>query len=257
MTGSVTTAVIKDGNGAAITGGVRMLDSSGTGSGPFVPMSVPSDLSGNAVDLSQPSQVVGNVAAAATDSGNPVKGGAVYHSTIPTYTDGQRTEFCTDNRGALRVTVGNGSQNSTVGAVGRGTGGQAGLYTASQGVIFNGSTFDPITKPSSVSRIASAAASTNPTSAKNSAGEVFRVTGNNVKASVVYLKLYNKATAPTVGTDAPFMTIPLAASSVFNHTLDGLYMGTGIAYGFTTDAADNGTTALASGDVLGFSLAYS
>ncbi len=37
-----------------------------------------------------PWAVAGNVAAAASDSGNPVKTGGVYNSTLPTYTTGQR-----------------------------------------------------------------------------------------------------------------------------------------------------------------------
>jgi hypothetical protein len=106
------------------------------------------------------------------------------------------------------------------------------------------------------SRIASAAASTNPTSAKASAGQVFKAYGNNAKASVVYLKIYDKASAPTVGTDTPKITVPIAASSRFEIALDGFYLATGIAYGFTTDAADNGTTALLAADILGFTLTY-
>lgn len=111
--------------------------------------------------------------------------------------------------------------------------------------------------PTAASRIPSAAANTNPTSAKASGGKAFRAMGNNVKASVVYLKLYDKATAPNVGTDVPVLTLPLAASTVFDRSLEGFRFVNGIAYGFTTDAADNGTTALAAGDILGFSLAYS
>ncbi len=110
--------------------------------------------------------------------------------------------------------------------------------------------------PNASSRIASAAGSVNATSAKASAGTAFRAMGNNVKASVVYLKLYNKASAPTVGTDVPVITVPIAASGVFDKMLDRYYFSTGIAYGFTTDAADNGTTALTAGDILDFTLTY-
>jgi hypothetical protein len=47
--------------------------------------------------------VAGDVAGAATDSGNPVKVGAIYNSTMPTYTNAQRAELQTGTRGALRV----------------------------------------------------------------------------------------------------------------------------------------------------------
>lgn len=106
------------------------------------------------------------------------------------------------------------------------------------------------------SRIASAAASTNPTSAKASAGDLSFISGYNAKAAVVYLKFYDKASAPTVGTDTPVLTFALAASSVFNINVGGHYFPTGIAYGLTTDAANAGTTALLAGDILGLTVAY-
>jgi hypothetical protein len=263
MAGSVTTAVAKDGNGSTITGGARVFDVSGAGSGPIVPMSVPSDLNGNAVDLSLPSQVVGSVASGATDSGNPVKVGAPFNSTLPSPTNGQRVDLQSDGNGNLRVVPvtfvaagSDGFSNTNIG-FSRSSTLQSGTALFAQAPYkFNGTGWDRQVKPNAVSRIASAAASTNATSAKASAGNAFKVAGYNAKASVVYLKLYNKASAPTVGTDTPFMTIPLAASAVFNIDFAELYFSTGVAYGFTTDAADNGTTALAAGDILGFSLVY-
>lgn len=111
-------------------------------------------------------------------------------------------------------------------------------------------------RPSAASRIASAAASVNATSAKASAGNLHRISGYNAKASVVYLKFYDKATAPTVGTDTPVLTLALAASAVFNLDMGGHYFSTGIAYGLTTDAADAGTTALLAGDILGLTVTY-
>lgn len=50
-------------------------------------------------------QAVGNVAAGATDSGNPVKVGGKYNSTLPTYTDGQRSDLQVDTRGGLQIVV--------------------------------------------------------------------------------------------------------------------------------------------------------
>jgi len=46
-------------------------------------------------------QAVGNVAAAATDSGNPVKIGGVFNTTRPTYTNGQRGNIEISVRGGL------------------------------------------------------------------------------------------------------------------------------------------------------------
>ena len=45
------------------------------------------------------------------------------------------------------------------------------------------------------------------------AGErtLYEITAFNPTATPAFLKLYNKATAPTVGTDIPLVTIPLPA----------------------------------------------
>lgn len=110
----------------------------------------------------------------------------------------------------------------------------------------------------SVHRLVSAAASTNATSVKASAGRVLSIRGYNAKAAVCYLKLYNKASAPTVGTDTPFMTIPLKASDVFYIAFEdfGLNFSTGIAYAITGAAADADTTALVAADVVGLAVVF-
>jgi len=133
-----------------------------------------------------------------------------------------------------------------------------GLFTVSP-YIFNGGSHDRLVKPNATSRIISSAATTNATSAKASAGNVHLITGRNTSASVLYLKLYNKASAPTVGTDTPVMTIPLPATSAFP-TIEwpnGYYFSTGIAYAITTGSADADTGAVAAGDVIGLNLNYS
>lgn len=50
-------------------------------------------------------QVQGNSAAAATDSGNPVKIGGVYNATLPTYATGQRGDIQIDQNGNQRATI--------------------------------------------------------------------------------------------------------------------------------------------------------
>ena len=107
-----------------------------------------------------------------------------------------------------------------------------------------------------VSRIPSSANSVNATAAKASAGKLFSVNGFNSSASVTYLKFYDKATAPTVGTDVPVLTLALPALAVFSYDLGGIAFATGIDYGLTTDAADNGTTAVAAGAILGLSVVF-
>lgn len=60
---------------------------------------------GNTATGASASQVQGNVAGAATDSGNPVKIGCKYNTSRPTYTDGQRTDCQSDTRGAMYATL--------------------------------------------------------------------------------------------------------------------------------------------------------
>ena len=63
------------------------------------------------------------------------------------------------------------------------------------------------------SRIVSAAAGTNGTIAKNTAGRFYKARAYNATAALRYLKIYNKATAPTVGTDK------ICFSRAYGHSL--------------------------------------
>lgn len=124
------------------------------------------------------------------------------------------------------------------------------------GHVFNGTTWDRERKPNATSRVVSAAASTNATVAKASAGDVFTIQGYNAAATLRYLKIYNKATAPVVGTDVPVKTITLPATAAFDINLTGEYYSAGISYAFTTGSADADVGALAAGDITGFNLSY-
>src|SRR6516162_4224228 len=65
------------------------------------------------------------------------------------------------------------------------------------------------------SRVA-AAATTNATSLKASAGEMARIDVFNTATYAVFLKFYNKASSPTVGTDTPVWTIPVSAGGGYS-----------------------------------------
>lgn len=95
------------------------------------------------------------------------------------------------------------------------------------------------------------AASTNATAVKTSAGNVFSVTASNTNAAARYVKLYNKASAPTVGTDAPILTIPVPPGAAVNVNFgsQGYRFATGIALAITTGAADSDTGAVAAGEI--------
>lgn len=98
------------------------------------------------------------------------------------------------------------------------------------------------------------AATTNATSVKASAGIVGFIYAVNLNAAVRYLKLYNKASAPTVGTDTPVATLPIPASTTgagFFITIPvGVNFSTGIAFALTTGVADSDTAAVAANEIL-------
>lgn len=109
----------------------------------------------------------------------------------------------------------------------------------------------------STSRIVSAAASTNATSAKGSAGRIYAIHGYNAATAVRYLKIYNKATSPTVGTDTPVKTLALPPGAGFAFDWPhGYSLATGIAYALTTGSADSDTGALTAADVVGLNVDY-
>jgi len=73
----------------------------------------------------------------------------------------------------------------------------------------------------------------------------------NAAASVRYLKLYNSATAPTVGTDTPKLTIPIPPGTGANVEIaGGVEFTVGVGLGATTGVADNDTGAPAANDVV-------
>lgn len=97
-----------------------------------------------------------------------------------------------------------------------------------------------------------AAASTNATSLKASAGNIVNIDVFNVAAYDVFLKLYNKASAPTVGTDTPVWTIPVKAGTGFSREfIQGKSFATGIAYAITKLQADSDTTVVVASDLTG------
>lgn len=95
------------------------------------------------------------------------------------------------------------------------------------------------------------AASTNATLVKSSAGTIGSVTGSNTNAAVRYLKVYNKATAPTVGTDTPIRTIMLPPNGTIHLDFPkGLRTSLGIGICMTTGAAVADTGAVAAAEVI-------
>jgi hypothetical protein len=197
-------------------------------------------------------QVQGNIANDVVDAGNPVKVGGVGSSTVPTaVTAGNRVNawfslrgaiatFFTDVTGAIIsfITAGADGASDTRNSV----------PTMSRLEVYNGATWDRlrgstvganvVPTPNTTGGLSQARVVTGTSgNIKASAGQVFALTVYNVNAAVRYLHLYNKATAPTVGTDTPVMTIPMLGASVRDITLNdhGSAFSLGISWAYTTD----------------------
>lgn len=99
-----------------------------------------------------------------------------------------------------------------------------------------------------------AAASTNSTLIKTGATRLVGGVVTNTSATIKYIKFYNKATAPTVGTDVPVLTLGIPALTTLPITDmltgAGLQFALGAGFGLTGAAADTDTTVLVAGDVV-------
>jgi hypothetical protein len=111
----------------------------------------------------------------------------------------------------------------------------------------------PVTQASGTAYNLTTAATTNAAVVKSTAGNLYEVSISNATATAAFVKFYNKATAPTVGTDIPVITLPIAAAgagtgfvSVPFGTL-GKRFGSGIGIAVTANAAATDTTATVAG----------
>lgn len=129
-----------------------------------------------------PWQVSGNVASAATDSGNPVKIGAVFNTTLPTVTNGQRVDLQADANGRL----------------------------LSASVPVDGS---KLTYASAIAGLALAAAATDVFTLTGSASKTIRIheisiTGSATAAAFANISIIKRSTANTAGTSTTPAVVP-------------------------------------------------
>lgn len=93
-------------------------------------------------------------------------------------------------------------------------------------------------------------ATTNATSLKGSAGNVYGIQISNTNAAARFFKMYNTATTPTVGTTPIVKTVQVLGNSTTVLAFpEGLSFTTGIAYAATANMADADTTAIGAGDL--------
>ena len=97
------------------------------------------------------------------------------------------------------------------------------------------------------------AASTNATVVKNAAGQIGSFNIGNTNAAIRFVKLYDKATTPSVGTDVPVKTLLIPGSTTGggnaqNYPL-GVLFSNGISIATTTGIADSDTAAVGLNDL--------
>jgi hypothetical protein len=97
-------------------------------------------------------------------------------------------------------------------------------------------------------------ASTNANVVKSSGGNLYSIVAIGQTSTIRYLKLYNKATAPSVGTDVPVLTIPVPANTqgagVSIPFSMGVNFSLGIGIAITSGSADNDAGAVGASDVI-------
>lgn len=99
--------------------------------------------------------------------------------------------------------------------------------------------------------VLNSAATTNAAAVKATAGNVYSIVVSNISATAAFFKLYNKASAPTVGTDVPVITIPVAAGATVTMGFErvGMRFTTGIATATTRLAPVADATAIGAGEL--------
>jgi hypothetical protein len=140
-----------------------------------------------------------------------------------------------------------GAQGNSLGSSSLGvniTGGSVGVSNATIGASTS-------TTGTAVAKI-NAAATTNATLVKSTSGRLYGYHLTNTSAATKYVRIYNLAAAPTVGTSVPTMIIPIPpnASTILTHTIP-IAFTTGIAYSITGSYPDLDATAVAVGEVVG------
>lgn len=96
------------------------------------------------------------------------------------------------------------------------------------------------------------AATTNATSVATGSRRLYGMTLGNTSAGWRYVRLYNLAVAPTVGTSSPVMVIPIPPGGAANlEFVVPVSFSTGLAYAITAAAADLDTTVTVANDVVG------
>lgn len=130
----------------------------------------------------------------------------------------------------------------------------AAQVTATQPVSVTAGTVNPVVPATPY--FLNSAATTNGALILAGTSNVSSFYATNEGATAAYIKLYNKATAPTVGTDVPEMTIPVPAAvsgvpgvATIPIGFHGFRFALGLGIAITRNAVHTDTTAIGAGEV--------
>lgn len=101
---------------------------------------------------------------------------------------------------------------------------------------------------------------TNQNTVKSSAGQIYGIQAVNIGAPIGYLKIFDKATAPTLGTDSPVFNLPIPGNTSGAGAVVPFPVGTrfanGIQIAVTAGIALLDTAAQASANLIALNLQY-
>lgn len=208
------------------------------------------------------SQIQGNVASGATDSGNPVKVGGVYNTTLPTLTNGQRGDLQTSARSILYVNTVDSSGLGPASFFDATTDGNiasnSGFVGLGFGYNFNGTSWDrqrsivgatsagtgtQAVAVAPTSALGAAATNAQSTAAgsnlviKASAGNLYSLT-TTIGATSGYLMLFDAVSLPVDGAVTPIYCLPVSSNGTNGYVAVEFSVpkrfSTGITAGFST-----------------------
>ena len=238
--------------------------------------------SANQTNGNQIAVAKGDVASGSADSGNPVKVGAKYNATQPTFTDGQRADIQVDSRGNLRMGLYANNTQTTASFKADNADADATSATAnklgvmSRNTVYNGTTWDRqlgdatngtlvnLGANNDVTVTSGAITETNSAAIKTAVETIDNaIAGNEMQVDVITMPtvttteavpatIYNgKKTVATAGT-----RVTLAASqAVKSVTIKALSTNIGLIYVGDTSVASTNGFQLSAGETISMDLA--
>lgn len=115
----------------------------------------------------------------------------------------------------------------------------------------------PLTLSTAPFRLTSSIDGVNASLVKASSGTLFGAVCYNTSSLPRYIKFYNKATAPTVGTDVPMASYYINPQDSFDIPLPApMLFSTGISVAFTSFSSDSDSTAIGAGEIMGLNVYF-